>query len=97
MASNTKLTPDEVRSIAQKHNALADEVTSDQSRLRSTISQLTSVNKGQMMTKLIAVHQDWDKAMSDVVSNLHTMANTLSSAASDLQSHDESNASSVSL
>jgi WXG100 family type VII secretion target len=92
MAGNTKLTPDEVRSIAQKHKALADEVTGDQRNVSTTVSNLTATNKGQMMTKLISVHQDWDKAMSDVVSNLTTMASTLSSAASDLQSHDESNA-----
>ncbi|GAA3440162.1 WXG100 family type VII secretion target [Kutzneria kofuensis] len=96
MAGNTtQLTPNDVTDIANKHLNLANEITSDQRTLSSNIQNMTSVNKGAMMTALTPVYEDWNAKMTDIVQQLHTMATNLRTVANDLQAHDESNAAGV--
>jgi WXG100 family type VII secretion target len=95
--NNTKLTPAEVSSMATKHRNCADDITSQQRTLTGHISTLTSVNSGRMMQRLLEVHQEWDRLTKDIVTNLTTMATTLDSVATNLQSEDESGAAQVSI
>lgn len=88
--SQTKLTPQQVIEIANKHQQQAEQVTSEQTRLRSQISTLTSINSGAMINKLITVHQEWDTKTTQIVTNLNEMATTLNRAANTLQQQDES-------
>lgn len=88
--SQTKLTPEQVIEIANKHKQEAEHITSEQTRLRSNISTLTSINSGAMIEKLIVVHQEWDTKTSQIVTNLNEMATTLNNAANTLRSQDES-------
>lgn len=97
MGNNTTLTPDNVRSVARDHTNAADEITSDQRTLAGNIQTLVTTNRGAMMTKLTTVHGEWDKSTTDIVTNLRTMATTLSGVATSLESQDSENASNVNL
>ena len=87
--AKTRLTPTQVIEIANKHTQEAERITSEQSRLRSNIATLTSINSGAMIQKLITVHDEWDSKTNEIVSTLREMATTLSRAANTLQSTDE--------
>ncbi|MEO6089903.1 MAG: WXG100 family type VII secretion target [Umezawaea sp.] len=93
--NNTTLTPAQVSAMAGRHRTCADDITSQQRTLTTQISTLTTVNSGRMMQRLQEVHQEWDRLTTDIVSNLTQMATTLDSAAQNLQSEDEANASSI--
>lgn len=95
MAQNTKLTPQDVIEMSKKHTALADEITSQQSKLNGDIQTLTGSNHGALMTKLTTVHGDWNTSTTGIVNNLREMADTLASVAQRLKDEDEQNASSV--
>jgi WXG100 family type VII secretion target len=97
MPNNTQLTPNDVRDIANKHRDLANEITSDVKTLGTNIQNMTSVNKGAMMTRLTPVYEEWSKDISDVVQQLETMAQNLRTVADDLEQHDQTNASGLSL
>ena len=87
--SKTRLTPQQVIEIANKHSQEADRITTEQQTLQSNINTLTSINSGAMIQKLITVHQEWDAKTKEIVSTLNEMATTLSRAANTLQSTDE--------
>lgn len=89
--NNTKLTPAEVSATAGRHRTVADDITSQQRDLSNHISTLTTTNQGQMMRRLVDVHEEWNRLTTNIVENLQTMARTLDSAAQNLQSRDESN------
>ena len=95
--NNTKLTPEEVAQVGRKHDAVATDVTGLQRTLDGNIQTLTTVNSGAMMTKLAQVHQDWNQTTTDIINQLHTMAQTLTSVSEQLRSEDERNASGISL
>jgi WXG100 family type VII secretion target len=87
--SKTRLTPQQVIEIANKHSQEADRITTEQRTLANNINTLTSINSGAMIQKLITVHQEWDSKTKEIVSTLNEMATTLSRAANTLQSTDE--------
>jgi WXG100 family type VII secretion target len=87
--SQTLLTPEQVRQVANQHKQQAEQITSEQTRLRGNISTLTSVNTGAMINKLITVHEEWDSKTRQIVQNLTEMATTLNNAADRLQAQDE--------
>ncbi|PWK85546.1 WXG100 family type VII secretion target [Lentzea atacamensis] len=87
--SKTRLTPQQVIEIANKHSQEADRITSEQQQLRSNVATLTSINSGAMIQKLITVHQEWDTKTSEIVTTLGEMATTLNRAANTLQAQDE--------
>jgi WXG100 family type VII secretion target len=87
--SKTRLTPQQVIEIANKHTQEADRITSEQSTLRSNVATLTSINSGAMIQKLITVHEEWDSKTKEIVTTLNEMATTLNRAANTLQSTDE--------
>ncbi|MFC3895275.1 WXG100 family type VII secretion target [Lentzea rhizosphaerae] len=87
--SKTRLTPQQVIEIANKHSQEAERITSEQRTLQNNINTLTSINSGAMIQKLITVHQEWDAKTKEIVSTLNEMATTLSRAANTLQSTDE--------
>lgn len=87
--SKTRLTPQQVIEIANKHQQEADRITQEQSTLRSNVATLTSINSGAMIQKLITVHQEWDAKTKEIVSTLNEMATTLNRAAHTLQAQDE--------
>src|SRR5690242_20670741 len=96
-SNTTKLTPEEVSQVGRKHDAVATDVTGLQRTLDGNIQTLTTVNSGAMMTKLAQVHQDWNQTTTDIVNQLHTMAQTLTSVAERLRSKDEQGAAGVGL
>jgi hypothetical protein len=77
--------------MAQKHNQVADNITSQQKTLSANIQNLTTVNQGAMMTKLVSVHDAWDGDTTQIVTSLHDMANTLESVAQQLEAQDQEN------
>ena len=95
MSQPTQLTPSDVTAMANKHTAVADDIAAQQRTLAGHIQTLTTTNTGAMMTKLVAVHGDWNTSTTDIVNNLREMATTLSSVAQNLQSEDEQNAAHV--
>jgi WXG100 family type VII secretion target len=95
MAGTTKLTPEQVRSVAKAHTQLADQITADQKTVSQQVQNAQSANLGAMVNKLVSVHSDWDSKMTDVVGQLTTMAGVLNSTANDLENQDTQNASGV--
>lgn len=89
MAGTTQLTPADVTAMANKHTALADDITAQQKTLAGHVQTLVTVNQGAMMTKLTSVHADWDNSTAQIVNNLRDMANTLNSVAQNLQAQDQ--------
>lgn len=88
--SKTRLTPQQVIEIANKHSQEADRITTEQQQLANNVATLTSINSGAMIQKLITVHQEWDSKTKEIVSTLNEMATTLNRAANTLQTTDES-------
>ncbi|WP_394617267.1 WXG100 family type VII secretion target [Lentzea sp. JNUCC 0626] len=97
MAQNTRLTPEDVIAMANKHTAVADDISSQQRLLDGNIQNLVSTNQGALMTKLTSVHADWNTSTTDIVTNLRTMATTLQSVAQRLRTEDEQNAQAVNI
>lgn len=88
--NKTKLTPQQVIEIANKHQQEADRISTEQKQLANNVSTLTSINSGAMIQKLITVHQEWDNKTREIVTTLNEMATTLNRAADRLRTTDES-------
>jgi WXG100 family type VII secretion target len=87
-SSNTRLSPDQVRQIAQRHDDVANEITSNQQKLTAEIESLCGANSGEMIRALNQVHSEWNTNTSNVVNNLRQMANNMRQAAQELETQD---------
>ena len=94
-AQQTKLTQSQLAQLSQRHEDVAQQVTSQQSTLSGSIDTLASANRGDMMTSLKNVHEQWNKACSDIVKNLQQMAQQVNTTGRETQNKDEEVASSV--
>lgn len=93
--NETKLTPSQVREIARKHRTVADGIRTQLTSVNTEVQTTASQNKGAMVNRLVAVHEQWDASSRKIVLNLEDMATTLDGAATGLESQDSTNAGGV--
>ncbi|MGJ7908128.1 WXG100 family type VII secretion target [Actinopolyspora sp. H202] len=91
----TRLTQSSLAQLANRHEEVAGQITSQQTSLASSIDMLASANRGDMMTSLKNVHQQWDQACRDIVKNLERMAQEVNRTGRETQDQDSATAQQI--
>ncbi|GAB3553865.1 WXG100 family type VII secretion target [Actinopolyspora lacussalsi] len=84
----TRLTQSSLAQLSNRHEEVAGQITSQQTSLASSIDMLAGANRGDMMTSLKNVHQQWDQACRDIVKNLERMAQEVNRTGRETQDQD---------
>ena len=92
ITSNTRLTPEQVNNIANQHDQVADDITTQQRALDANTSNVVRANSGALINTLTSVHQNWDSKTTDIVTQLRHMAQDMRIAATQLGTEDQANA-----
>lgn len=88
MAGNTKGTPAEIHAAANRHRASADMFRQDNQSVQSEVDGLTAINRGDLMTKLDQLQNDWSDSVKNVTTLLSEMADYLDKVANEIESQD---------
>ncbi|SDQ17619.1 WXG100 family type VII secretion target [Actinopolyspora saharensis] len=92
----TRLTQSKLAQLAQRHEEVAGQITNQRTTLSSSIDMLAGANRGDMMTSLKNVHQQWDQACKNIVTNLERMAEEVNRTGRETQNQDSEVAGSIS-
>lgn len=88
MALNTKATVAEIHSAANRHRSSADSFRQDNNNVQNEVDGLTAINKGDLMTKLDELQNEWSENVNRVINDLEDMANYLDDVARKIQAQD---------
>jgi WXG100 family type VII secretion target len=86
--SKTKASPAEIHAVAERHRTSAQGFRGDDQKLRNEVDELMAVNKGDLMTKLDELQNEWSDNIGKVIDRLEEMAGYLDNVANEIQAKD---------
>jgi uncharacterized protein YukE len=88
MAVPTKGVINDIHSNAERHRSTADSFRQDNRSVQGEVDGLTAINRGDLMTKLDQLQNEWSQSVTSVCGKLDEMANYLDTVANQLQQQD---------
>ncbi len=88
MAGPTKGLINEIHQNANRHRQTSDSFRQDNRKVQAEVDGLTAINRGDLMTKLDQLQNEWSDSVERVCVQLDDMANYLDEVANKLQQED---------
>jgi len=95
MTQNTKATPAEIHSAADRHRGSAETFRQANRNVQNEVDGLLAVNKGDLMTKLDELQNEWSENVNKVIGKLEEMAGYLDEVANQIQAQDSQGSSAL--
>ena len=87
----TQIDQQAFQSIVAKHKQVQDYISQQQTAVANEVDGAKSQNSGSMINSLVAVHDDWDQQMSDIIRNIESMIEAMQTTQARLAAQDSSN------
>lgn len=88
MAGATKGLINEIHQNANRHRQASDSFRQSNRSVQAEVDGLTAINRGDLMTKLDQLQNEWSESVESVCRKLDDMANYMDTVANKLQQED---------